>query len=144
VTKKLAEILQNVVNTLSLLPGQPQKYGIIVHKAFALAVIAARIPGISVLDVEQTFRLPTGYSATKNSIKPDVVLRDDIGDIVAIYDVKTGNASVDPWRARELRAGTGAGPDVYVIELQVTYGPALKVVQSDYSEIGSALGHCGN
>ena len=144
VTKKLAQILQNTINTLSLFPGQPQKYGIIGHKAFAAAVIAAGIRGISVLDVEQPFRLPTGYSPTKNSVKPDVVLRDDSGDISAIYDVKTGGASVDPWRARELRAGTGVGPDVYVIELQVTRGPALKVRQLDYSGIGSAPGYFGD
>jgi hypothetical protein len=117
-TKKLAQILQNVVNTLSLLPGQPQKYGIIVHKAFAVAVIAAGLRGISPLDVEGSFSLPPGYGPTnKKSVKPDAVLRNDGGEIIAIYDVKTGEETIDPWRARELRAGSGVGRDVPIIVL---------------------------
>jgi hypothetical protein len=31
VTKKLGELLLNIVDSLSLLPGLPQKFGIIVH-----------------------------------------------------------------------------------------------------------------
>jgi hypothetical protein len=117
VTDKLAEILTKTVNGLARLPGQPQRYGRIVHAAFAVAVIAEGIRGISPLDVEWPFRLPPDYSSTKRSVIPDVVLRNDIGDIIAIYDVKTGDASVDPWRARELRAATDVGPDVPIIVL---------------------------
>jgi len=126
VTKKLAQILQNVVNTLALLPGQPQRYGRLVHRIFAAAVIAEGIRGISPLDVERTFNLPSGYSEFKDTVRPDVVLRNDIGDIVAIYDVKTLDATLDPWRARELRAAAGVGREVPVIELHVGREPALK------------------
>jgi hypothetical protein len=126
VTKRLAQILQNVVNTLALLPGQPQRYGRLVHRVFAAAVIAEGIRGISPLDVERTFNLPPGYSEFKDTVRPDVVLRNDIGDIVAIYDVKTLDATLDPWRARELRAAAGVGREVPVIELHVGREPALK------------------
>lgn len=117
VTKKLKEILTKTMNGLARIPGQPQRYGRIVHVAFALAVIAEGIRGISPLDVERPFLLPPDYGSTKRTAIPDAVLRNDIGDIIAIYDVKTGDATVDPWRARELRAATGVGPDVPIIVL---------------------------
>jgi hypothetical protein len=117
VTDKLHKILNRVMNSLARLPGQPQKYGIIVHTAFALAVATAGIRGISPLDVERSFSLPPDYGANKESVRPDLVLRNDIGDIIAIYDVKTGDATIDPWRARELRAATRVGLDVPIIVL---------------------------
>lgn len=30
----------------------------------------------------------------KNSIRTDVILKNDAGDIIAIYDVKTGDATI--------------------------------------------------
>jgi hypothetical protein len=113
VTKKLAQIYADTIERLARLPGQPQKYGIIVHLAFAAAVIAAEIR--EPMDIERSFALPPGFSNRKKSARPDIVLRDDSGDIVAIYDIKTGDTGIDPWRARELRAATGAGPDVPII-----------------------------
>jgi hypothetical protein len=117
VTDKLKEILTKEMNALALLPGQPQKYGIIVHKAFAIAVMAAGIRGISPLDVERRFNLPPGYGASRKYVIPDAVLRNDIGDIIAIYDVKTGEETIEPRRARQLRAATGVGLDVPIIVL---------------------------
>jgi hypothetical protein len=117
VTDKLKEILTKEMNALALLPGQPQKYGIIVHKAFAIAIMAAGIRGISPLDVERRFNLPPGYSASRKYVIPDAVLRNDIGDIIAIYDVKTGEETIEPRRARQLRAATGVGLDVPIIVL---------------------------
>ena len=117
VTDKLADILAKTVNRLARLPGQPQRYGKVVHAAFAVAVIAEGIRGISPLDVERPFPLPADYSSNKRSVIPDAVLRNEISDIIAIYDVKTGDASIEPWRARELRAGTGVGPEVPIIVL---------------------------
>jgi hypothetical protein len=46
--------------------------------------------------------------------------------IIAIYDLKTGNAIIRPPRASELRTMTGAGADVPVIELHSTRGPARR------------------
>ncbi len=113
VTKKLAQIYADTIDELARLPGQPQKYGIIVHLAFAAAVIEAGIR--EPMDVERSFDLPPGFPSSKQSVRPDVVLWNYSGDIVAIYDIKTGDSGVDPWRARELRAATGAGPDVPII-----------------------------
>jgi hypothetical protein len=113
VTKKLAQIYADTIDELARLPGQPQKYGIIVHLAFAAAVIEAGIR--EPMDVERSFDLPPGFPSSKQSVRPDVVLWNYSGDIVAIYDIKTGDRGVDPWRARELRAATGAGPDVPII-----------------------------
>jgi hypothetical protein len=59
--------------------------------------------------------LPPGFPSPKKSVRPDIVLRDDIGDVAAIYDIKTGEKGIDPQRARELRAATGARPDVPII-----------------------------
>ena len=60
------------------------------------------------------------------SIRTDVVLRNARGIIIAIYDLKTGNAIIAPPRARELRAMTRVGPDVPVIELHAVRGPAYR------------------
>ena len=57
------------------------------------------------------------------SIRTDVVLRNDERSIIAIYDLKTGNATIRPSRATELRAMTGADSDVPVIELHSVRGP---------------------
>lgn len=67
------------------------------------------------MDIERSFTLPPGFPSSKKSVRPDIVLRDDSGDGVAIYDIKTGDKGIDPWRARELCAATGAEPDVPII-----------------------------
>lgn len=82
-------------------------------------MILAGIQGVGPSDVEASFQLPPGYDDAKESVKPDVVLRNYAGDIIAIYDVKTGDESVEPWRERELRAATGVGPDVPIIVLHL-------------------------
>jgi hypothetical protein len=56
------------------------------------------------------------------SIRTDVVLRNARDIIIAIYDLKTGNAIIRPSRARELREMTDAGPNVPVIELHAVRG----------------------
>jgi hypothetical protein len=77
--------------------------------------------------VEQSFdKAGLAKYGQDGSIRTDVVLRNARGIIIAIYDLKTGNAIIAPSRARELRAQTGAGPDVRVIELHAVRGPALR------------------
>jgi hypothetical protein len=63
---------------------------------------------------------------SKGSIRTDVVLRNDSGEVIAIYDVKTGNAYLDAARVRELRAKTGAGPNVPIVEMHISRGLSLK------------------
>lgn len=59
----------------------------------------------------------------KKTISPDVVLRNDIGDIIAVYDVKTGDEGLDRARRAALRAATGVDRSVPIIELRVCNDP---------------------
>jgi hypothetical protein len=86
------------------------------------------IPGIGPRDVEHSFRdgASADYYGQPGSIRTDVVLRNEVGDIIAIYDVKTGGSVLTPSRVRELRAKTGTGPSIPIIELNVLRGATLK------------------
>jgi hypothetical protein len=128
VTKKLAQIYAETIEKLARLPGQPQKYGTFVHAAFAAAVRAAGID--EPMDIERSFELPPGFPSWKKSVRPDIVLRDDGGDIVAIYDIKTGDSGIDPWRARELRAATKVAPDLPIV-VMYTDDAVFKIKQLD-------------
>ena len=48
------------------------------------------------------------------------------GDIVAIYDAKTGKKPLGPKRVREIREKTGASPNVPVFEVHILRGVARK------------------
>ncbi len=124
-TKILAGTLATVVDILP--NGSGPLYGIAVHTAFATAVRAQGFPGIASSDVETTFSLAKTFRyGSKGSIRTDVVLRNDIGDIIAIYDVKTGGAKITRERAEELRAKTRADSNVPIIELNLNRGVMLK------------------
>jgi hypothetical protein len=127
-TKNLTATLAGVVDTVDYVPGMtPQAYGIAVHVSFATAVRTAGFRGIGLFDVETTFGLdPDDPYGAKGSIRTDVVLRNDAGDIIAIYDVKTGTKEISPARAAKLRARTGVGRNVPIIELNVIKGVMRK------------------
>jgi HK97 family phage portal protein len=98
----------------------PQLYGTLVHKLFANAVRLQGLRGIGYFDVEQTFGdVEDAPYGARGSVRTDVVLRNDIGDIIAVYDVKTGNARITDARERELRLKTKIGPRVPIIELHI-------------------------
>lgn len=126
--ERTTAILHNVVLQVSGIvirrPGSsPREFGIDVHFAFATAVRALNLPGIGETGVEQSFdKAGEARYGKDGSIRTDVVLRNRKGDIIAIYDLKTGNAIIRPPRAAELRAMTKAGPDVPVIELHAERG----------------------
>jgi len=121
-TRTLTRTLATVVDTLP--EGFGPGYGTIVHVEFAKAVRAQSLPGV---EVETTFSLlPGARYGSKDSIRTDVILRNDGGDITAIYDVKTGGAIIEPERAIELRAKSGVGINVPIIELNVRRGVMLK------------------
>jgi hypothetical protein len=129
-TAKLTAILVAIMDNLETWPGlTPQAYGRLVHEEFADQVRAAVIPGIAANDVETTF--PEGWSyGWTNSIRTDVLLRDDNGIIIAIYDVKTGQSGLTPARIAELLAKTGAPAGTWMIELRPN-GAILRKVQFD-------------
>jgi len=93
-------------------------YGIRVHAEFANAVRARNLPGIGKAGVEQSFDAEgLARYGLDGSIRTDVVLRNEAGKIIAIYDVKTGKAAMRPAREAEIRDFTKVGPDVPVIIL---------------------------
>jgi hypothetical protein len=129
-TKALMDILNQTVATMSRAGMSPQRWGIFVHGAFAVQVKLAGLPGIDPGGVETTFSLiPGSRYGSKDSIRTDVVLRNDAGDIIAIYDVKTGDADLDERRVNELLAKTRAAPGTPVFQLHLSYGPSRKAEQ---------------
>jgi hypothetical protein len=102
-------------------------YGIRVHLEFADALRSQNLPGIGSDGVEQSFDKDglTRYGMD-GSIRTDVVLRDDQGKTIAIYDVKTGNATMGPTRAEEIRTFTRVGPDVPIVILHALKGTSRR------------------
>jgi HK97 family phage portal protein len=127
-TYSLAQTLARVGEIASFTP-QPtaQAYGTFVHKLFADAVRLQNLLGDGRFSVEQTWGdVPDAPYGAKGSIRTDVVLRNEIGDIIAIYDVKTGNASLTPARVRELRLKTKTGLSVPIMELHLDRRSRIK------------------
>jgi hypothetical protein len=123
-TRKLTETLATVVDVVGPLGTlTPRAYGTIVHVAFANAVRLQRLPGISFSDVETLFG---GSRYGKGGVRTDVVLRNDVGDVIAIYDVKTGDSGIEPARAAQLRAKVGVGSKVPIIEINLMHGVQRK------------------
>jgi hypothetical protein len=127
-TNKLVKTLSRVMDSLSFIPQQfGPAYGTAMHVAFATELRALNLEGIGTEGVEQSFDASgVAKYGVPGSIRTDVVLRNEVGDIVAIYDVKTGGAVLRPSRAAELRAKTQAGPEVPVVELHFERGASLK------------------
>jgi hypothetical protein len=141
-SEALSNILIKVMATLEYLPEMsPQKYGRLVHEAFALSVRFANLPGVG--DIERSFSLEDSdpHYGLAASIRTDVTLRNIQGDIIAIYDVKTGDRRISRPRAEELRAKTGAAPNTPVFELNVVRGVARKYDPAHLREASNRLSH---
>jgi hypothetical protein len=128
VTKTLSETLGTAMSTMDFIPEwTPQVYGTAVHVAFGTAVRFEGIRGIGFTDVEHSFK--DGVDAEHGelgSIRTDVLLRNEIGDIIAIYDVKTGQAGLSPGRVQQIRDHTGVQSNIPIIELSVVRGVRIK------------------
>ena len=122
-TRKLAGRLAKAADRIPR--GFGPIYGIAVHEAFKAEVRAGGVRGVESGDIEPTFG-GTGRYGSKGSLRPDLVFRDDAGDIAAIYDVKTGGADMRASRANRLRDAVGVGPNVPVIQLHLDEGATLK------------------
>lgn len=133
VSQALSDTLTSVMEVLNFLPEMsPQEYGRVVHEAFAAAVKLQGIPGVG--DIERTFSLNDSDPryGLSDSIRTDVTLRNIQGDIIAIYDVKTGDTSMPRSRANELREKTRAAPNTPVFELNIVRGPSRKYLRIIY------------
>jgi hypothetical protein len=127
-TKSLANTLAKVVDGIGIVAGaNALEYGRVVHFAFANAVRFGNFEGIGIFDVETTHSLePDAHYGARDSIRTDVVLRNEVGDIVAIYDVKTGRTGLSRSRVAELRAKTRVGPNIPIIEINLVRGVLMK------------------
>jgi hypothetical protein len=126
-SEALSGILTKVMATLEYLPEMsPQYYGIAVHAAFGVAVKWANLPGVG--DIERSFSLEDSdprYGLAR-SVRTDVTLRNIQGDIIAIYDVKTGDKQISHSRADALREKARAAPGTPVFELNIVRGLSRK------------------
>jgi hypothetical protein len=133
-TEKLRTILQKVVNSRG--EGYGPQYGTAIHHDFGDAVKEAIRSGKLRGDirVEHTYperetrygREQDTWYGKEGTIRTDIVLRNELGEVVAIYDVKTGGAYLGTRRVAELRAKTGAGLRVPMIEMHTQRGLSLK------------------
>lgn len=99
-------------------------YGTLVHTELGDWVRSSGLPGVS---AEQNWL--DGVPVVGNlfgSRRPDIVLRETSGMVLAEWDLKTG--STDLWRPRaeEIRQSMGVGPDVPIIRLSIERGSAIK------------------
>ena len=123
-TEKLKTVLEKVVNARP--EGFGPEYGRTIYYDFGDAVKAENLRGIGSEGVEHTFPEGGTRYGSKGTVRTDIVLRNDIGDVIAIYDVKTGTANLDARRVQELRDKTGAGLHVPIIEMHIQRGLSLK------------------
>lgn len=128
ITVSLSNSLARTMEAVDFIPEwTPSVYGTAVHVAFGTAVRLEGLRGVGFLDVEQSF-LSGGKAdyGDEGSIRTDVVLRNDIGDIIAIYDVKTGRSGLSASRVQEIRDHTGVQSNVPIIELNAVRGARIK------------------
>lgn len=126
-SQALGDTLARVMGWVEYLPTMtPGAYGVAVHTAFGLAVRLQNLPGVG--DFERSFSLEDADPryGLAGTIRTDLTLRDINGDIIAIYDVKTGDARISRSRADELREKTGASPNTPVFELNILHGISRK------------------
>jgi hypothetical protein len=123
-TDALGKTLAKVIDTLP--KGRGPLYGIAVHTAFGVAVRFGNIKGIGPKDVETTWGGVDLRYGSLGSIRTDVILRNEVGDPIAIYDVKTGGARLTEARVKELRESVARGLRIPVIELHLQRGATLK------------------
>lgn len=135
--KKLAKIIDTLPH------GRGPLYGIAVHTAFGVAVRFGNIRGIGPKDVETTWGGVDLRYGSLGSIRTDVILRNDVGDPIAIYDVKTGGARLTEARVQELRQSVAPSSRIPVIELHLRRGATLKslYVSANHSILAAATLH---
>ena len=120
----LSGVLVRAMETVDHLPSMsPAMYGTAVHVGVSGAALRLEgLPGVG--DIERSFSLDAAdpYYGLAGTVRTDVTLRNIQGDIIAVYDVKTGERTMSRSRADELRTITRAAPDTPVFELNIVRG----------------------
>ncbi|WP_132249423.1 hypothetical protein [Methylobacterium segetis] len=131
-TDLLIDIVKEVVEEVGA--GSGPLYGVYIHTNSAQRIRDLNLPGIGKDGVEQSFSAGDLVRYGLNgSIRTDVILRDAEGTngrVLAIWDFKTGNARLTEARAAEIRAATGVGKDVPIIEIHILRGINVKQIIS--------------
>jgi hypothetical protein len=122
----MTEILLNRVAAAHVVAGEGAgpAYGAMVHTEFGNDL---RLQGIPGLEVEQSFSAGDVQKyGVDGSIRTDVILRDANPKVIAIRDLKTGAARLEPKRVREIWSQVKFGSEVPVIELHIRRGVTKK------------------
>lgn len=127
-TDTLVDIVKEVVEGLG--NGSGAAYGMAVHSASAARIRALDLPGIGKHGVEQSFSFGGLVRYGLNdSVRTDIVLRDGrtaSAPILAVWDIKTGNAELKKNRVDEIRANLGIDSTIPIIEIHVRRGTNVK------------------
>lgn len=143
-TDDLVEIARNVANGVKGLRGFA--FGVAVHTEFAKTVRQLNLPGIGRDGVETSFSLgDTVRYGFKDGIRTDVIKRDgrtSSAPIIAVWDVKTGEAKLTPARTREIRKHLNIDESVPIFEIHVVRGATRKSADffAAYSNFASTIG----
>jgi hypothetical protein len=130
---------EELVHRATILLGKISRplYGTLVHLAFAADVRWQDIPGIGSDGVEQSFKLGLVVRhGLSGSIRTDVLLRDDSGKIIAVWDVKTGNAVLTDERIREIQDELSLSADVPIFVLHRCRGVGCRPIKDLYGSNG--------
>lgn len=126
ITEKIMDVLDQVLSTIG--PGAGNSYGSFVHSSAANILREMNIPGIGEDGIEQSFQFGDVVRyGLSNSVRTDVILRhDQTGEILAVWDIKTGSASLNPKRVAQIRQNLDISDDIPVIEVHINLGVKVK------------------
>ena len=138
-TDQLVDTMKEVVEKVG--PGSGAAYGISVHAEAAKLIRSLDLPGIGIHGVEQSFSAEGLVRYGLNdSVRTDIILRDGrtaAAPIMAVWDIKTGNADLSPKMVKNIRDDLGIDEDVPVIEIHVSRGIRVKADRSDRRSSGA-------
>ncbi|MFC6789411.1 hypothetical protein ACFQE0_07115 [Methylobacterium komagatae] len=126
ITEKITDALDVVLSQLG--PGSGSLYGTYVHSSAAKLLRGINIPGIGKDGIEQSFSLGdlVRYGLS-DSIRTDALLRNDqTGEILAVWDIKTGSQRLSPKRVAKIRNYLNISDDVPVIDIHINLGIIVK------------------
>ncbi len=129
VTEKITDVLDRVLTNLG--PGSGASYGTFVHSSAANILKAMNIPGFGEDGVEQSFSFGDLVCyGLSDSVRTDVILRDDqTGEILAVWDIKTGSERLIPKRIAEIRQNLDIGDNIPIIEVRINLGVSVKRIR---------------
>src|SRR5262249_27866562 len=115
-TKLRLSILTDTIQSLG--PGSGPVFGTRAHVEFQRRLMGLNIPGIGKDAIEQNFSLGDAVQyGLAGSVRTDIVLRDERGIPIAVYDLKAGYGKLTRSRVREIQDAVGQ-PNIPVIELR--------------------------